>query len=60
MEQSPNVFLSEMQNKLQLSGDALAIAEGEGTECGIFSSTRNEGDGLGLCTIRIIKDEETC
>ena len=26
----PNVFLSEMQNKLQLSGDALAIAEGEG------------------------------
>lgn len=26
----PNVFLSDMQNKLQLSGDALAIAEGEG------------------------------
>ena len=26
----PNVFLSEMQKKLQLSGDALAIAEGEG------------------------------
>jgi hypothetical protein len=26
----PNVFISEMQKKLQLSGDALAIAEGEG------------------------------
>jgi hypothetical protein len=26
----PNVFLSEMQKKLNLSGDALAIAEGEG------------------------------
>ena len=26
----PNVFISEMQNKLQLTGDALAIAEGEG------------------------------
>lgn len=26
----PNVFISEMQEKLQLSGDALAIAEGEG------------------------------
>ena len=25
----PNVFLSEIQKKLQLSGDALAIAEGE-------------------------------
>ena len=28
----PNVFLSEIQKKLQLSGDALAIAEGE-AEC---------------------------
>jgi hypothetical protein len=26
----PNVFLSEMQKKLQLTGNALAIAEGEG------------------------------
>ncbi|MEK4029097.1 MULTISPECIES: class I SAM-dependent methyltransferase [Bacillaceae] len=26
----PNVFLEEVQKKLQLSGDALAIAEGEG------------------------------
>lgn len=26
----PNVFLSEMHKKLQLNGDALAIAEGEG------------------------------
>lgn len=26
----PNVFLAEMQKKLELSGDALAIAEGEG------------------------------
>jgi 2-polyprenyl-3-methyl-5-hydroxy-6-metoxy-1,4-benzoquinol methylase len=26
----PNVFISEIQKKLQLSGDALAIAEGEG------------------------------
>ncbi|WP_071394905.1 class I SAM-dependent methyltransferase [Bacillus tuaregi] len=26
----PNVFLAEYQNKLQLTGDALAIAEGEG------------------------------
>ncbi|WP_065409309.1 class I SAM-dependent methyltransferase [Pseudobacillus wudalianchiensis] len=26
----PNVFLAEMQKKLQLAGDALAIAEGEG------------------------------
>lgn len=26
----PNVFLTEMQKKLNLSGDALAIAEGEG------------------------------
>ncbi|MCM3716600.1 methyltransferase domain-containing protein [Alkalihalobacillus oceani] len=26
----PNVFLAEMQRKLSLSGDALAIAEGEG------------------------------
>mgnify|MGYP001027100547 CR=1 FL=1 len=26
----PNAFLSESQKKLQLSGDALAIAEGEG------------------------------
>ena len=25
----PNVFLSEIQKKLQLSGDALAIAKGE-------------------------------
>ncbi|MED4463427.1 SAM-dependent methyltransferase [Metabacillus fastidiosus] len=26
----PNIFLAEMQKKLQLSGEALAIAEGEG------------------------------
>ncbi len=26
----PNVFLAETQKRLQLSGDALAIAEGEG------------------------------
>lgn len=26
----PNVFLAEMQKKLKLSGDALAISEGEG------------------------------
>ena len=26
----PNEFLRDMQKKLQLSGDALAIAEGEG------------------------------
>ena len=26
----PNVFLSEIQEKLQLSGDVLATAEGEG------------------------------
>jgi hypothetical protein len=29
MEQSQMYFLSEIQKKLQLSGDALAIAEGE-------------------------------
>ena len=27
---TPNVFLKEIQKKLQLTGDALAIAEGEG------------------------------
>lgn len=26
----PNVFLAEFQNKIKFSGDALAIAEGEG------------------------------
>ena len=56
----PNVFLSEMQKKLQLFGDALAIAEGEGREFGIFSPSRNECNHLGLCTIWTVKDRETC
>ena len=35
----PNVFLEETQKKLQLSGDALAIAEGKGRNA-VFQQSR--------------------
>ena len=58
----PNVFLSEIQEKLQLSGDVLAIAEGEGrnavflAEQGMNVTTRDYAES-GLRKTKRLADE---